>query len=235
MQFQSSLTLGALFSTIATAVILNACSAPPRSPQSTSETSTTMASMDHGSMGHGSMAKPGAMVHSASDLGPADADYDLRFIDGMIPHHEGALVMANKVLKKSNRPELKALATAILKTQTAEIDQLKQWRSTWYPKASAKPMAWHGAMGHMMPMPPEQISAMRMDMDLGAADTGFDQRFLAAMIPHHQGAIVMAKDLLAKSKRPEMQKLAQAILASQQPEIDQMKSWQTSWQPPSPK
>jgi uncharacterized protein (DUF305 family) len=86
-----------------------------------------------------------------------------------------------------------------------------------------------------MPMTTEQISAMRMDMDLGAADAGFDQRFLAAMIPHHEGAIVMAQDLLAKSTRPEMKKLAQDILTSQQAEIDQMKGWQTAWGAPPPK
>lgn len=185
--------------------------------------------MDHSKMGGpmgGSMAP---MSHGSSDLGPADADYDLRFIDAMTPHHEGALVMANEVLKKSSRPELKTLATAILKAQSTEIAQLKQWRKDWYPKASAQPVAWHGQMGHMMPMTAEQMSAMRMDMDLGAADATFDLRFIDAMIPHHEGAIVMAKDLLAKSKRPEMKKLAQDILSSQQAEIDQMKGWRKSW------
>jgi uncharacterized protein (DUF305 family) len=193
------------------------------------------APMDHSKMGGMSGGSMAPMQHSSSDLGPADADYDLRFIDGMTPHHEGALTMANEVLKKSTRPELKALATGILKAQATEISQLKQWRKDWYPKAPAQPVAWHEQMGHMMPMTPDQISAMRMDMDLGAADGGFDQRFLAAMIPHHEGAIVMAKDLLAKSTRPEMKKLAQDILTSQQAEIDQMKAWQTAWGKVSPK
>jgi uncharacterized protein (DUF305 family) len=49
------------------------------------------------------------------------------------------------------------------------------------------------------------------------------------MIPHHQGALVMAKDVLNKSKRPEMKQLAQEILTSQQKEIDQMKQWRQAW------
>jgi uncharacterized protein (DUF305 family) len=49
------------------------------------------------------------------------------------------------------------------------------------------------------------------------------------MIPHHEGAVVMAKDLLQKSKRPELQKLAKAIITSQQTEIDQMKKWRQTW------
>jgi len=50
----------------------------------------------------------------------------------MIPHHEGALTMANQVLHNSDRPELQALARNILVTQQAEIDQMQQWRRAWY-------------------------------------------------------------------------------------------------------
>ncbi len=168
----------------------------------------------------------GHMDHASMDLGPADADYDLRFIDAMTPHHQGAIVMAKEAIAKSKEPKLQALAQDIITAQETEIAQMKTWRSTWYPSAPATPMAWHAAMGHMMAMTPEQTQAMAMTMDLGAADAGFDKRFLAAMVPHHQGALVMAKEALQKSKRPEIQQLAQAILKSQQAEIEQMKQWQ---------
>jgi uncharacterized protein (DUF305 family) len=49
------------------------------------------------------------------------------------------------------------------------------------------------------------------------------------MIPHHEGAVVMAKDALNKSKRPEIKKLAQEILASQNAEIKQMQQWKQAW------
>lgn len=68
-----------------------------------------------------------------------------------------------------------------------------------------------------------------MDVDLGAADAMFDLRFLNAMIPHHEAALIMAEDLRQKSQRPEMQLLAQNILTSQQAEIDRMKQWRRSW------
>lgn len=61
------------------------------------------------------------------------------------------------------------------------------------------------------------------------ADAGFDLRFLDAMIPHHEGAVVMAKEALAKSKRPEVKKLAQNIIASQQVEIKEMQGWKKAW------
>jgi uncharacterized protein (DUF305 family) len=66
-------------------------------------------------------------------------------------------------------------------------------------------------------------------MDLGKTDTEFDLRFINAMIPHHEGAIEMARDALSKSERPEIQQLSQDILTSQQQEIDQMKQWRKDW------
>jgi uncharacterized protein (DUF305 family) len=226
------ITLGA----IALSTAVSACSG------TTTETptpSTTPKMMDHGGMGKPDNAsgmkhtgmQSGGMGHSM-DLGPADADYDLRFIDAMIPHHEGAVVMAKDMAAKTKRPEMKKLAQAILKAQPQEIAQMQQWRKDWYPKAPATPMAWHSGMKHMMTMEPAQMKAMKMDMDLGKADEGYDLRFIQAMIPHHEAAVTMAKDLAQKTKRPALQKLAKDIIASQQVEIDQMKQWQKAWTKP---
>ncbi len=178
-------------------------------------------------MNHGAM-KNGGMNHNM-DLGPADADYDLRFIDAMIPHHEGALVMAQDLAQKTKRPELQKLVKVIISAQTQEIAQMKQWRKNWYPKAPNTPMAWHTEMNHSMAMSLDQMKSMRMDMDLGKSDAEYDLRFMQAMVPHHQAAVVMAQDMAQKTKRPELQKLAKEIIASQQTEIDQMQQWQQSW------
>ncbi|MFQ4140403.1 DUF305 domain-containing protein [Nodosilinea sp. PGN35] len=165
----------------------------------------------------------------AMDLGPADATYDLRFIDGMIPHHEGALAMAEAALENSQRPEIRQLAEEIIAAQQGEIDQMQDWRAEWYPNAPAEPVMYHAEMKHDMAMSQEMLSAMRMDMDLGGADAEFDLRFINAMIPHHEGAVAMAEDLKAKSSRPELLALADEIIASQQAEIDQMAQWRQEW------
>jgi uncharacterized protein (DUF305 family) len=170
------------------------------------------------------------MNHSmAMDLGPRDANYDLRFIDGMKPHHEGAIEMAQEAQQKSKRPEIKKLADEIIKAQNQEITQMKQWRTAWYPKAGDKPMAYDAQMGHMMEMSSDQKKGMMMNMDLGAADKDFDLRFINAMIPHHEGAVTMAQDALQKSQRPEIKKLSQGIIKSQNAEINQMKQWRKTW------
>lgn len=211
-----------------TSGVLAACSkAPTSQTQPPNITAATSASSKQDvAQGH----NMGGMNHNMSmDLGPADADYDLRFIDGMTVHHQGAVNMAKEVLQKSKRPEMKKLATNIITAQNREINQMKEWRKSWYAKADNTPMAYHAQMGHMMAMTPEQMQSMMMSMDLGAADDQFDLRFLNAMIPHHEGALVMAEDALKKSKRPEMKKLSQEILTSQKQEIEQMKQWRQAW------
>lgn len=223
-------TFTALTLTCATALISGVLAACSKAPSTQTQTPNITAATPASSKQDMTQSGMGGMDHSMSmDLGPADTNYDLRFIDGMTVHHQGAVNMAQDVLKQSKRPEMKKLATNIIAAQKREINQMKEWRKTWYPKADNTPMAYHAAMGHMMAMTPEQMQSMMMTMDLGAADDRFDLRFIDAMIPHHEGALVMAEDALKKSKRPEMKKLSQEILTSQKQEIQQMKEWRQAW------
>jgi len=214
-----------------TSPLLTACSSSSQTDNSTASNQTlsannptaahtgAMQNMDHSNMNHS----------MTMDLGPADANYDLRFIDAMIPHHQGAVEMAQQALAKSKRPEIKKLAQDIITAQKREISQLRQWRTQWYPKASSTPMAYDSSKGQMMPMSQEQMQSMMMQGDLGNADAQFDLRFINAMIPHHEGAISMAQDAIAKSKRPEIKQLAQEIVKAQEAEINQMKQWRQAW------
>jgi uncharacterized protein (DUF305 family) len=53
-----------------------------------------------------------------------------------------------------------------------------------------------------------------------------DQDFVMMMMPHHQGAIDMAKVELQFGKDPILRGMAEEIIKSQQEEIDRMKKWQ---------
>ena len=163
------------------------------------------------------------------DLGPKDDEFDLRFVDGMILHHQGAIAMSEAALKNSQRPEVKELAQSIIKDQEGEISRMQTWRQTWYPKASADPIMYDAQMGHTMKMSARMQSNMRMDSDLGKADNEFDLRFINGMIPHHQGALDMAKEGLKNSDRPEIQRVSNDILRTQQVEIDLMNRWKEDW------
>ena len=91
---------------------LTACSAQNQTnfpPQTSSSMAITAGnpSMDYGNMG--------GMNHSMGmDLGPADAEFDLRFIDAMTPHHQGGVEMAKEAKQKSKRFEIQKLADDII-------------------------------------------------------------------------------------------------------------------------
>jgi uncharacterized protein (DUF305 family) len=73
---------------------------------------------------------------------------------------------------------------------------------------------------------------MMQNMTMGlSGKTGdaFDKEFLAEMIIHHEGAVAMAKQVLATSKRPELLQLANDIIAAQTKEIGMMQAWQKKW------
>jgi uncharacterized protein (DUF305 family) len=172
-----------------------------------------MAGMDHGEMDpeedHGGMA---GMDHSA--MMESSLPFDAQFIDGMIEHHLGAVEMAQEALERGEQPELLELAQAILDAQEPEIAQMREWRELWYPD---------------LPM------SGGMDMDMGAMSVSddeslpYDQRFLEAMISHHQGAIDMAQAALTNAENTELITLAREIITTQQAEIDQMQSWLREW------
>jgi uncharacterized protein (DUF305 family) len=63
-----------------------------------------------------------------------------------------------------------------------------------------------------------------------AGQVPFDQAFIDAMVPHHREAIEMAKAANSRGlTQPDLQKIANDIIASQQAEIDQMLDWREQW------
>lgn len=73
------------------------------------------------------------MMGDASDMTKLEqsSDFDKAFIEGMIPHHQMAVMMANMLNGGTNRPEMKKLADDIISAQTKEIDQMRKWHKEW--------------------------------------------------------------------------------------------------------
>jgi uncharacterized protein (DUF305 family) len=97
--------------------------------ESAESTSDGMAGMDHDQKDHGSMSMAsGEMVMENGKYS------DERFIDAMVPHHQGAIEMAQVASEKSDNLRIKELAGTIIVAQKQEIEQMKQWRKEWYPQ-----------------------------------------------------------------------------------------------------
>lgn len=63
----------------------------------------------------------------------------------------------------------------------------------------------------------------------GSSSAPFDQQFIDMMVPHHEGAVEMAKIAQQRAQRPEIKQMADAIIAAQNAEISQMKAWRKAW------
>ncbi len=172
--------------------------------------------MDHSNM-------PGMGADATTTAGMS---FDQMFIAGMIPHHQSAIDMAKVAQQKAEHPEIKQLAGEIITAQQREIDQMRGWYKQWYGTDEIPEMDQE-MMGRMMP-------GMDMhDMGMEAEDLSdakpFDRAFIAAMIPHHESAVMMAQHALKQAKRPEIKQLAREIISAQQKEIGQMKEWRKAW------
>jgi uncharacterized protein (DUF305 family) len=197
---------------LAVAFLLAACGAAGSGQQG--DQSGGHGQMDHGSMGMGSKGMAKQMVMENGKYS------DEAFIDAMVPHHQGAIAMAEVALKNAEHEEIKELSRNIVSTQQSEIEELKSIKKEEF-----------GTSNVPMEMSPQQMRGMGMMMDpkrLSKREP-FDEAFIDAMIPHHRSAIQMAQVASKKSKIPEIKKLAENILSAQKREIEQMKQWRKQW------
>jgi uncharacterized protein (DUF305 family) len=175
--------------------------------------------MDHDQMGHSSMDMgPGGM---ARQMVMQSGKYsDRRFIDAMVPHHQGAIAMAEVALENAEHEEIKELSRNIVSTQQSEIEELKSIKKAEF-----------GTSDVPMEMSSKQMQGMGVMMDpQSLADKEpFDEAFIEAMIPHHRSAIEMAKVANRESENPRIKELAGDIVSAQKGEIEQMRSWRERW------
>lgn len=90
-----------------------------------------------GMPGMAGMSETMDMALEVEQLRSAPEPFDLAFIDAMIEHHQDAIDAAQLVLQQANRQEIADLAQGVIDAQQQEIDQLRAWRTSWYPDAEA--------------------------------------------------------------------------------------------------
>ena len=150
-------------------------------------------------------------------MAPATGKPDLDFVQGMIPHHQGAIDMAKVVLQYGKDPEIKKLAEGVVKAQEGEISAMNQWLAK--TDKAILPQSPESAKAN------DQAMATMMKNMTGKYTGNADVDFVKGMIPHHQGAIDMAKVALQYAKDSVLLKLANDIVTAQQNEISFMTEW----------
>jgi uncharacterized protein (DUF305 family) len=200
---------------------MQACSQPATE---TSATASDHDGHDHSSMetnhdSHPSDGTPSSRLHEIM-MRPMEnmnmtGDVDTDFAAFMIPHHQGAIDMAKVQLEHGKNEELKTMAQSILDSQTKEIEVLRKYAGEDHtgPSHSAGNDSPSAKLHEIMMRP---MGDMKTSGDV-------DKDFAALMIPHHQGAIDMAKIEIAEGKKAELKKMARAIADSQAKEIEVLK------------
>ena len=154
-----------------------------------------------------------------------EIEFDLMFIDMMVPHHRGAIDMSEVLLHRSEIEEIRSLAEEIIAAQSAEIEQMNEWRESWY---AGEPAMSADHANQMMQGMMGDSGMMGMDSGAMLADLceaeNVEVAFLELMIPHHQSAIAMAEAALEQAEHEEVRELAQVIIDSQSAEIETMQA-----------
>lgn len=137
-----------------------------------------------------------------------EADY----LAAMVPHHEEAIRAATE-LARSDRPEMRELGEAVVRTQTAEVEQMRRWLDRWYPD-----------------QPAADYEPMMRDLSRLSGDA-LDEAFLRDMIGHHMMAVMMSQQLVRRdlAEHPEVEPFAIEIRDQQRAEMQQMRKWLQSW------
>ncbi len=138
---------------------------------------------------------------------------DRAFVAAMIPHHESALQMADVGRARAESPFVAQLATDIIRTQRSEIATLRaedaRLARAGVRRGSLDVAAHDPSMG-------DDVATLR-----GAQP--FDPVFLRLMIPHHEGALAIAKAEIANGRDPALKRLAEQVIAGQAGEIRAMR------------
>jgi uncharacterized protein (DUF305 family) len=150
------------------------------------------------------IVQPGAPGKPSTTLSPSTratlpppSRADVEFMQGMIMHHSQAVEMTALISSHTDNKELQTLGARISRSQSDEIKFMQRWLAA-RGQALSMPMADMpdmGKPGHSMPLMPGMLTPAQMDALRKGKGAEFDRLFLTGMIQHHNGALIMVKDL----------------------------------------
>ena len=150
------------------------------------------------------VVQPGAPGKPSKTLPPTTkgappqwSQADVEFMQGMIMHHEQAVEMTALIASHTENKEVRSLGERISSSQSDEIKFMQRWLAARGEPVSMAMAGMPGmdTSGKAMALMPGMLTAEQMEALRKAKGAEFDQLFLTGMIQHHNGALIMVKDL----------------------------------------
>ena len=172
--------------------------------------------------GHGDMT--GTPMAAHGDM----MDFDLAYIDMMIPHHESIIALAEVAVDELKDDRLVAIAEAIIATQQGENDELKALREEWYGEPEPAPMSAEimlvsmGMQGDCVDEPHMNLMNAEWMVQQFEEAEHKDLAFIELSIPHHQMAIDTSEVALEQAEHEEIKEIAELVISAQEGEIAEL-------------
>jgi uncharacterized protein (DUF305 family) len=194
----------------------------------------------------GAPGKPSKTLPSSTRASlPQPSQADVEFMQGMIMHHSQAVEMTALIPSHTENKELRSLGARISRSQSDEIKFMRRWLATrGEPLSMAMPKMPDSEMSdmdkpaghssHSMALMPGMLTSEQMDALRKAKGAEFDRLFLTGMIQHHNGALIMVKDLFdtpGAGQDAELFNFATDVDSGQRAEIRIMQSMLDKDQP----
>ena len=150
---------------------------------------------------------------------------DRAFLSAMVPHHESAIEMARMARERARRPEIRRVASEIIDAQELELARMRRIHRRLFDAPLRPDDMAHADLG----LSAEEAGMTHGDMAALERARPFERAFIDAMIPHHAGAIQMARAVMLEEPDAEVAELADAIIRAQSQEIRELNAWRTDW------
>ena len=158
-----------------------------------------------------------AQQASLEELGGLEGEeFEIGYVNRLVPHHEGALMMAEVIAEKAVHDELRADAQAIIEAQMAEIDLLTTYLSDTYDQEVEPDPAFV--------MSPDMMAELE-----SATPEMAEKMFLLMMREHHQTAILMGEMALETGVADALTEQANEMIASQREEQERFTTYLQAW------
>ena len=152
---------------------------------------------------------------------PKTGDPSLDFLYEIIPHHEAAVSMAENLLKyEGANNQLKRLADTIIKEQLNGIRQMEELKD----RLKNNPQVNKQAEAAYLKTYNNIYTSMITQLETAKPTGNVNRDFLTEMIPHHEAAIEMGKNILSYTKNPELRTIVQKMIVTQQRQVAEMKN-----------